>query len=155
MEQYICLENVITQYGSCLYKQRGGIVTGDNHSVSLANIIVHCILQPIADILEQTELFRRFIDDIVWVTDSESTNNGIRSSLNTVFKNNGLELTFRQICTNDGSGSRAGLRGWGGNRGNCPGPPAARGPPWWNLFVSNKILVWKISWFGSDTRIQL
>ena len=24
----ICLENVITQYGSCLYKQRGGIVTG-------------------------------------------------------------------------------------------------------------------------------
>ena len=53
----ICLENVITQYGSCLYKQRSGIVTGDNHAVSLANITVHYILQPIADILEQTELF--------------------------------------------------------------------------------------------------
>ena len=32
----------------------------------------------------------------------------------------------------------------GGKRSNCPGPPAARGPPWWNLFVSNKTLVWKI-----------
>jgi len=100
----ICLENVITQYRSCLYKQRGGTVTGDNHSVSLANITVHYILQPIADISEQTELFRRYIDDIVWITDSESTNIG-RSALNKVFKNNGLELTFRQICTNNGSGS--------------------------------------------------
>jgi len=50
--------------------------------------------------------------------------------------------------------SRAGLRGEG-NGGNCPGPPAARGPRWWNLLVSNKILVWKFSWFRSDTRIQL
>jgi len=50
----ICLENVIIQYGSCLYKQRGGIVAGDNHSVSLANITVHYILQPIADILDST-----------------------------------------------------------------------------------------------------
>ena len=44
--------------------RRGGIVTGDNHSVSLANITVHYVLQPIADILEQTEVFRRFIDDV-------------------------------------------------------------------------------------------
>jgi len=77
--------------GSCLYKQKHGTVTGDNHSVSLANITVHYILQQIADILEQTELFHRFIDYLVWITDSESTNIGIRSALNTVFKNNGLE----------------------------------------------------------------
>ena len=57
------------------------------------------------NILEQTELFCRFIDDIVSITDSESTNIGIRSALDTVFKNNGLELTFREICTNDDSGS--------------------------------------------------
>jgi len=49
--------------------------------------------------------------------------------------------------------SRGGLSE--GDGCNCPGPPAARGPPWWNLFVSNKILVWKISWFRSDTRLQL
>jgi len=28
--------------------------------------------------------------------------------------------------------------------GQLPLAPAARGPPWWNLFISNKILVWKI-----------
>jgi len=38
----------------------------DNHSATLANITVQYILQPIADILEQTELFCRFINDIVW-----------------------------------------------------------------------------------------
>ena len=48
--------------------------------------------------------------------------------------------------------SRAGLRA--GNGGNCPRPPAGRGPPWWNLFVSNKILVWKIPRFRSDTSIK-
>ena len=26
----------------------------------------------------------------------------------------------------------------------APGPPLQEGPPWWNLFISNKILVWKI-----------
>ena len=45
----ICLNNVVTQYGDQLYVQKNGIVTGDNHSVSLANIAVHYILQPIAD----------------------------------------------------------------------------------------------------------
>jgi len=35
-------------------------------------------------------------------------------------------------------GPRAGLTG--GNGSNCPSP-AERGIPWWNLFVSNKILV--------------
>ena len=37
---------------------------------------------------------------------------------------------------------RVGLRG--GNGGNCPGPSAPRGPPWWHLFVLNKVFVWKI-----------
>jgi len=31
-----------------------------------------------------------------------------------------------------------------GQWGQLPQAPAARYPPWWNLFVSNKILVWKI-----------
>jgi len=37
----------------------------------------------------------------------------------------------------------------------APAPPLLGGSPWWNLFVSNKIFVWKILWFRSDTRIQL
>jgi len=50
------------------------------------------------------------------------------------------------------TGYRAGLRG--GNGGNCPGLPAARRPPWLNLFVSNKLLVWKIWCFRRYTRMQ-
>ena len=45
----ICLNNVVTQYGDQLYIQNNGIITGDNHSVSLANITVHYVLQPIAE----------------------------------------------------------------------------------------------------------
>jgi len=45
----ICLNNVVTQYGDQLYIQKNGIITGDNHSVSLANITVHYVLQPIAE----------------------------------------------------------------------------------------------------------
>ena len=45
----ICLNNVdvVTQYGDQLYIQKSGIITGDNHSVSLANIC--CALHPTAD----------------------------------------------------------------------------------------------------------
>ena len=34
----ICLNNVVIQYGDQLYIQKNGIITGDNRSVSLANI---------------------------------------------------------------------------------------------------------------------
>ena len=39
----ICLNNVVTQYGDQLYTKKNGVVTGDKHSVSLANIAVHYI----------------------------------------------------------------------------------------------------------------
>ena len=73
----ICLNNVVTQYGDQLYIQKNGIITIDNHSVSLANIAVHYILQPIADVLNEAELFRRFIDDIIWISASEISNERI------------------------------------------------------------------------------
>ena len=47
----ICLNNVVTQYGDRLHIPKNGIITDDNHSVSLASIAVHYILQPIADVL--------------------------------------------------------------------------------------------------------
>jgi len=97
----ICLNNVVTQYGDQLYIQKNGIITGDNHSISLANIAVHYILQPIADVLNEVELFRRFIDDIIWISASEMSNERIRQALTSTFENSGLELTFRQACTAD------------------------------------------------------
>jgi len=100
----ICLNNVVTQYGDQLYIQKNGIITGDNHSVSLANTAVHYILQPIADVLNEAELFRRFIDDIIWISASEISNERIRQALTSAFENSGLELTFRQACTAEETG---------------------------------------------------
>jgi len=87
-----------------LYIQKNRIITADNHSVSLANIAVHYILQPIADVLNEAELFRRFIDDIIWISASEISNERIRQALTSAFENSGLELTFRQACTAEKTG---------------------------------------------------
>jgi len=46
-------------------------MTGDNHSVLLANIAVHYILQLIAVVLNEVELFHRFIDHIIWISASK------------------------------------------------------------------------------------
>jgi len=100
----ICLNNVVTQNGDQLYTQKNGIVTGDNHSVSLANIAVHYILQPIAGGLREAALFRRFIDDVIWIATSKLSNENIRQALTSAFSNSGLELTFRQAWTADRKG---------------------------------------------------
>jgi len=84
--------------------KKNGIVTGDNHSVSLANIAVHYILQPIAGVLREAALFRRFVDDIIWIATSKLSNENIRQALSSAFANSGLELTFRQACTADQKG---------------------------------------------------
>ena len=82
-----------------MYTQKNGIITGDNHLVSLANYAVHYILQLITDVLNEAELFRRFIDDIIWISASEISNERIWQALTLAFENNGLELTFRQAYT--------------------------------------------------------
>ena len=65
---------------------------------------MHYILQPIADVLNEAELFRRFIDDIIWISASETSNERIRQALTSAFENSGLELTFRQACTAEKTG---------------------------------------------------
>ena len=94
----MCVSNVP------VVRTKNGIINGDNLSVSLANIAVHCILQPIADVLNEAEIFRRFIDDIIWISGSEISNERIRQVLTSAFENSGLELTFRQACTAEKTG---------------------------------------------------
>jgi len=55
------------------------------------------IQQPIAGVLSEVEIFRRFIDDIIWPTASQANNERIRQALTSAFANSGLELTFRQL----------------------------------------------------------
>jgi len=96
-----CLNDVITQHGQNYYTQTNGIVTGDNHSVSLANIAVHYIISKIAGEMKKTELFKRFIDDIIWVSFGKQQTECIKYHVPKVFKDFGLGLDFRQVNTNN------------------------------------------------------
>ena len=95
-----CLHNVIIQHKQNFYTQETGIITGDNHSVSLANITLHYIILPISDILNKSILFKHFIDDIIWLSYDVETTLQIKNCLFKTFQDN-LDLTFRMINTVD------------------------------------------------------
>ena len=99
-----CLHNVIIQHKQNFYTQKTGIITGDNHSVSLANITLHYVILPISDVLKKSILFKRFIDDIIWLSLGVETTLQIKNCLLKTFQDNNLDLTFRMINTAD-SGS--------------------------------------------------
>ena len=94
-----CWKNVILQFENHFYKQTTGIITGDNHSVSIANITFHSILLPIAKTIKQSQLFKRFIYDIIWLSIGKTTTQDIQKALNNVFESACLKLDFRHICT--------------------------------------------------------
>jgi len=87
------LNNVGTQ------SHKKTIITGDNRSVSLANIVVHYILRPIADVLREAELFSADLSMtnldscIIYVKCTYS------QALASAFTNSGFELTFHQAFT--------------------------------------------------------
>ena len=92
-------KNVILQFENHFYKQRTGIVIGNNHSVSIANITLHSILLPIAETIKQSQLFKCFIVDIIWLSIGKATTQNIQKAVNNVFKSACLKLDFRHICT--------------------------------------------------------
>ena len=100
-----CFNNVVIQHKNKFFKQTEGIITGDNHSVSLANITLHYIIWPIAQFLQQTIIFKRFIDDIIWISQGEKLTNSVKEKLTSTFQEGGLELIFREISTNEPAGS--------------------------------------------------
>ena len=99
-----CLHNVIIQHKQNFYTQKTGIISGDNHSVSLANITLHYVILPISDVLNKSIPFKRFIDDIIWLSYGVETTLQIKNCLLKTFQDNNLDLTFRMINTAD-SGS--------------------------------------------------
>ena len=94
-----CLENAIVQFQGHYYKQAKGIITGDNNSVSLANISLHFIVQDIPEIAKHAVIFQRFIDDIIYITREEDHNETIKKALVKNFKDYELDLTFREVST--------------------------------------------------------
>ena len=63
-----CLNSIKIQYTNKSYIQKQGNIPGDNNSVSLANISMHFIMLRIINIPNQAQLFKRFINDIVWLS---------------------------------------------------------------------------------------
>ena len=96
-----CLDNIIVQFKDQIYKQTTGIATGDNHSVSLANIGIHYIIRKITEINDYTILFMRFIDDIIYIKKDDEDNDKIKLRLNQEFEKYGLQLTFREASTKE------------------------------------------------------
>lgn len=52
------MENVITQFGNNYYSQKTGIITGDNDSVSIANIAMRYVMKTAAHYSLNVILFR-------------------------------------------------------------------------------------------------
>ena len=94
-----CLNNVILQYLDKFYVQKNGIVTGNNHSVSIVNICMHYILLPLAKVLNKTVVFKRYIDDIIWLSYNYSTTTKIKKLHQAQFSNFNLQLVFNSIKT--------------------------------------------------------
>ena len=65
-----------------------------------------CALHPTADwgCANEAELFRRFDDDVIWISASEISHGRIRQALTSGFPNSGFKLTFRQSCTAEKTG---------------------------------------------------
>ena len=76
-----CLNNVVIQYKEGFFTQSIGIVTGDNHYVSLANITLHCVILPVSEIINQAVLFKRYIDDIIWLSFGVDNTTKIKEAL--------------------------------------------------------------------------
>ena len=91
---------MILQYKEKFYRQTNGIIAGDNHSVSLANIAMHFVLLPISETLNKAPIFKRFIDDIVWIA-SNPNNYLITKALAEEFPKHDLKLVFKQIDTSE------------------------------------------------------
>nr|CAB3263302.1 uncharacterized protein LOC108950347 [Phallusia mammillata] len=96
-----CLSNVVTEFKDAYYRQTSGIVTGDNHSVSVANIAVHYIVQSLRDVICGVHLFKRYIDDILWISSGSENTKQVQTSLKKGFENYGLTLTFRAVSTEE------------------------------------------------------
>ena len=91
---------MIVQYKEKFYKQTNRIITGDNHSVSLANIAMHFVLLPISETLNMTPIFKRFIDDIVWIVSNPNKYLIIKALTEELAKRD-LKLVFKQMDTSE------------------------------------------------------
>ena len=81
----LCLKNVIIQYQNKFFNQKDRNITGDNHSISLANIALHYIVCQVSTEVQHTEIFKHFIDDIAWYSFGNQATHNIKTKLAETF----------------------------------------------------------------------
>ena len=94
-----CLNHSVIKFNGQLYTQNTGIITGENNSVTIANIALHYIVKQIIEIETKTKIFRRFIDDIIFITNGDNDAEEIKLKLTDYFGKYDLKLTYREITT--------------------------------------------------------
>ena len=82
------------QHGELFYSQSSGTVTGDNYSVSIANLTLHYALLRAAVVINTAVIFRRFIDDIIWISHGTENTKAVQDAVDQALKSNNLELSF-------------------------------------------------------------
>ena len=71
--------------------------------MSTANIALRHLIMPIATTIKTTKLFKRYIDDIVFLSETLDVTDNVKRQLKCAFEEHNLKLVFRQISTkNDG-----------------------------------------------------
>ena len=96
-----CLDSTLIKFQDHLYMQKTGIVTGENNSVTIANIALHYIVKNIHILTERPIIFRRFIDDIICIAKGKQDSDEIKSELTRNFGKYDLQLTFREVSTSE------------------------------------------------------
>ena len=62
---------------------------------------MHFIMLKISNILNQAQLFKRFIDDIIWLSYGNALTEKIEQALTNTCMKYELKLTFRKVSTNE------------------------------------------------------
>ena len=88
----IALRNNFIVFQEKYFKQKKGIITGDNNSVVIANISLHYIMTK-ASKLNKSLFVRRYIDDILLISENISVSKEIIKDLRKTFKEYDLDLT--------------------------------------------------------------
>ena len=95
----LTLESVVIQHGQNFYKQSNGIIIGDNHSVSLANIAMHFATTPAFPILKKAVIYKRFIDDIIFIAIGENSTQNIIKAIENSLGKVGLQMITKLFNT--------------------------------------------------------
>ena len=94
-----CLENNYVSFKNSLYKNNQGIPTGENFSVSLANIALHFITKKL-NFLKLCFIYKRYIDDIIFLCPADKSI-FIQDELTKKFQSHDLNLQFKKISNTE------------------------------------------------------